>query len=281
MTAAAAALGLLIGVVIGGFGGGGGVLTVPVLVYVLGQTAQGATTSSLLIVGVTAVVGTIARVRSHLVDWRTGLTFGAVGIPAAYLGVLLNERVAQPVLLLSFAGLTLAAAAALLVNSRRCSAEPVQDATDVPYPVDQGTGGLLTAQPTRTRGRLGTATTVTACGLTVGFLTGFLGVGGGFLVVPALVIALQMPMNLAVGTSLMIITLNAASSLAPRLATATIAWEVVVPFAVGAIMGSLIGKRIADRLSGIALARAFAVMLATVGTFVAVESIMVLCTRAI
>jgi uncharacterized protein len=274
MTAAAAALGLLIGAVIGGLGGGGGVLTVPVLVYLLGQTAQGATTSSLLIVGVTAAAGTLARVRSHLVDWRTGLAFGVVGVPAAYLGVLLNERVAQPVLLLSFAGLTLVAAAALLLNSRP-GAEPAHDTPDVPS-ADQRTGGLLTAQPTRTRGRLATATIVTACGLTVGFLTGFLGVGGGFLAVPALVVALQMPMNLAVGTSLMIITLNAVSSLAPRLATAAIAWHVVVPFIIAAIVGSIIGKRVADRLSGTALARAFAVMLVAVGVFVAVESIIAL-----
>jgi uncharacterized membrane protein YfcA len=275
MTAAAAALGLLIGAVIGGLGGGGGVLTVPVLVYLLGQTAQGATTSSLLIVGVTAAAGTLARVRSHLVDWRTGLAFGVVGVPAAYLGVLLNERVAQPVLLLSFAGLTLVAAAALLLSSRP-GAEPAPDTPDVPYAADQRTGGLLTAPSTRTPGRLATATIVTACGLTVGFLTGFLGVGGGFLVVPTLVVALRMPMNLAVGTSLMIITLNAVSSLAPRLATTSVAWHVVIPFTIAAIVGSIIGKRVADRLSGTALARAFAVMLVAVGVFVAVESIVAL-----
>jgi uncharacterized membrane protein YfcA len=110
----AAALGIVVGVVIGGLGGGGGVLTVPALVYVLGQNAHDATTGSVLIVGVTALVGAVARIRERALDWRTGTGFGVVGIPAAYLGTLTNRHVDQAVLLMAFACLTLIAAAAML-----------------------------------------------------------------------------------------------------------------------------------------------------------------------
>ncbi|WP_219417274.1 sulfite exporter TauE/SafE family protein [Pseudonocardia nigra] len=261
MTVATAGLGLLIGLVIGALGGGGGVLTVPALVYLLGQTAQDATTSSVIIVGSTAVVGTLARVRGGIA-WRTGLGFGAVGIPTAYLGTLLNQRVSQHVLLLAFAGVTLLAAIAMLLRSRG-------DDGDDPDPPPGS--ALRTAVRTR-RQLAGTALKVAGCGVVTGFLTGFLGVGGGFLVVPALVIVLRLPMALAIGTSLMIITTNSVASLASRLGVAEVDWAVVAPFAATAIVGTLAGKLVSDRLSGVVLTRAFAVMLLLVGGFVAAQS---------
>ena len=120
--------------------------------------------------------------------------------------------------------------------------------------------------------RLRTALKVAGCGLAVGFLTGFLGVGGGFLVVPALVIALRMPMTLAVGTSLMIITLNSVSSLVSRRGAATFDWTVIIPFTAAAVGSSIAAKPLAARLSGATLARVLAILLFTVGTFVAVRS---------
>ena len=91
-------------------------LVVPALVYLLGQTAQSAMTSSIVIVGVTAVAGALSRLRGGLVDLRTGLAFGAVGVPSAYLGTRLNHQVPQHVLLLAFAALTVLAAATMLLN---------------------------------------------------------------------------------------------------------------------------------------------------------------------
>ena len=136
MVAAAAGLGLVIGVVIGGLGGGGGILTVPVLVYLLGQSAQSATTGSLVIVGATAVAGTVARLRAHLVDGRTALVFGAVGIPSASIGTLLNRHVAEPVLLLSFAALALIASAGMLVHGDG-SPEPDRHCPHLPRDPDR------------------------------------------------------------------------------------------------------------------------------------------------
>ena len=275
MLAAATVLGLVIGAVIGGLGGGGGVLTVPALVYLLGESARDATTSSVVIVGVTAVVGALARIRSGGVDLRTAAGFGVVGIPAAYLGTLLNHRVAQPVLLLAFAVLTLAAAGALLLNSRHGAPA---DCGNAPVPV--GPGGAATAVATRTdtevRHVLGSLARVVVCGVAVGFLTGFLGVGGGFLVVPALVIALRMPMTLAVGTSLLIIAMNSASSLVSRLGVAHPDWRVVAPFTVAAVAGALIGKRVGERLSAATLTTSFAVLLLLVGLAVGVQSTLAL-----
>lgn len=259
----AAALGIVVGVVIGGLGGGGGVLTVPALVYVLGQDAHDATTGGVLIVGVTALVGTLVRVRERGIEWRTGIAFGAVGVPAAYLGTLLNRNVDQPVLLIAFACLTVLAAAAMLWRGDSADDPPEH-------------GGAGTAVATRHAVVTGAAVKIVVCGAVVGFLTGFLGVGGGFLVVPVLVIALRMPMTLAIGTSLLIIALNSVSSVAARVAVAHFDWWIVVPFALAGVLGTLAGKRVADRLSGRTLGHAFAWLLVAVGLFVGVQSLLAL-----
>jgi uncharacterized membrane protein YfcA len=114
---------------------------------------------------------------------------------------------------------------------------------------------------------------VVGCGAAVGFLTGFLGVGGGFVVVPALVLVLRLPMTSAIGTSLVVLTINAVAALASRAGLAGLDWPVVLPFAVAAVLGTLAGKRISDRLPGHVLTRAFGVLLVLVGVFVAVENL--------
>lgn len=271
MLAAALVLGLVMGGVVGGLGGGGGVLTVPALVYVLGQSAQDATTGSVVVVGITAAVGVATRIRGGGVDRRTGIALGAVGIPAAYLGTLVNRQVGQPVLLLAFAALTLVAATAMLLDGRGPDRPRVAD--DGPA---GGSGAPTTAVDTRRRALLATVAVVAACGAVIGFLTGFLGVGGGFLVVPALVIVLRMPMASAVGTSLLVIVLNSVSSVVSRWGDMHLDWHVMGPFTLAAVVGTLLGKRVADTLSGAALTTSFAVMLVTVGIVVGVRSVIAL-----
>jgi uncharacterized membrane protein YfcA len=280
MFAAAAALGLAIGVVIGGLGGGGGVLTVPALVYMLGQNAQNATTSSVIVVGISAAVAVLARIRGGGVDWRIGIGLGVAGIPAAYFGTLLNHHVSQPVLLLAFAALTIVAAAAMLLNDRSNRSPDNIDNDAEPEPASAGADGTRTAVESRTETRrsstAATIVKVVLCGAAVGFLTGFLGVGGGFLVVPALVIVLRMPMTPAVGTSLLVIVLNSISSVASRLGVLHLDWHVIAPFTLAAVVGTIIGKRVADKLSGNTLTTSFAVMLLAVGIFVGVQSVIAL-----
>ncbi|MCO1658656.1 sulfite exporter TauE/SafE family protein [Pseudonocardia humida] len=261
----AAGLGLLVGGVIGGLGGGGGVLTVPVLVYLLGQPVPDATTGSIVIVGAAALVGGLARARSGDVDWPTGLGFGLVGIPTAVLGSLANRAVPGPVLLLGVAALTLTAAAAMLLDARRHPAGPVDEAPSG----DVRTGGVATR-------RARALVPIALWGAGTGFLTGLLGVGGGFLVVPVLVVVLRLTTPRAIGTSLVVIAVNAAAALAPRMGGPEPDWTVVGPFALAAVVATLAGKLVADRLPGPTLARAFAVMIGAVGLAVGVQSIFAL-----
>jgi uncharacterized membrane protein YfcA len=279
LIAGAIGLGLLIGLTLGALGGGGSVLTVPALVYVLGLSAQEATTASLVIVGVTAAAGSIGHARSGHTRWGAGVLLAAAGVPASLLGTALNQRVDPDVLLLSFAALMLVAAVGMLVRSRS-SSRGAPSPADEPEPAGDAatSGGTLTAarpaSARRSRTRVGHALRLAVAGLGVGFLTGFLGVGGGFVVVPVLLVLLSTPMPVAVGTSLLVISLNSAVALAARAGSGDFAWGVIVPFTVAAVAGSLAGKRVADRVSPNKLTVAFAVLLVAVAVYVAVRAVL-------
>ena len=255
MLLAAVALGVAVGLVLGALGGGGSVLTVPALVFVLGLTAQEATTGSLIIVGITAAAAGIGHARAGHVQWKRGLLLAAAGAPAALLGTAVNRLVDQNVLLLAFAALMLVAAVGMLITS------PGSDDDDPEGRSGGPSGGRLWLR-------------VLGAGLLIGALTGFFGVGGGFVIVPVLVVALHFPITTAVGTSLVVIALNSAVSLAARLGSASIAWDVIAPFTAAAVVGSFAGKRVADRLPATALTRAFAVLLVLVAGYVAVRAVL-------
>ena len=237
----------------------------------MAETPQDATTGSLIIVGIAAAVGALARRGSGSVAWRTGLVFGVIGIPAAYLGTAVNQRLDPAVLLLAFALLILAVAVTMLVGNRRSTTT----ATDAAPHGAAGPDGMVAPTAVRTRPAVDIAKVVVSA-LAVGFLTGLLGVGGGFLIVPALVIALRMPMPTAIGTSLLVITVNSAAALLSRAATVHVDWSIVAPFTVAAVLATLVGKRLADRLSGGALTRAFALLLIAVSAFVTFQSVQAL-----
>jgi uncharacterized membrane protein YfcA len=290
---AAALLGLLIGGVLGGLGGGGAILTVPILVFVLGQTAQEATTSSLVIVGVTAVIGALGHAHAGLVRWGTGAAFGAAGVAAAYLGTQVNRHIDEQVLLLGFSGIMVLAAAGMLSRRERSPATAAALRLEAP---SSGHGGSHRANPEPGQATPGdrvstaqlshvdirsasgsrTVLKVVGAGLAVGFLTGLFGVGGGFVIVPALVLALRFPMPAAVGTSLLIIAINSAAALAARSTHATFDWAVIVPFTLAAVTGTFGGRRVAQRVSGPALVRAFALLLLLVAGYVGISSFLAL-----
>jgi uncharacterized membrane protein YfcA len=279
---AAGGLGVLIGAVLGALGGGGTILTVPALVYLLGQNPQDATTSSLIIVGLTAVVGTVGHARSGHVRWRTGIAFGVAGIAAAVAGTAANRYVKPDVLLLGFAALMAVAAIGMLARARHEPATP-EPAEYLRPPLARRrhnpaaatlNGGQSTAQLSRTtpparRARSITAAKIVVAGLAVGFLTGFLGVGGGFIIVPALILAIDLPMPIAVGTSLLIIAINSGASLAARTGHAHFDRPIIVPFTIAAMAASLAGKKIADRLPQTVTTRAFAVLILAVAAYTA------------
>jgi len=266
MLLAAAGLGLLMGLVIGALGGGGSILTVPALVYALGMSAQEATTASLVIVGLTATVSAVGHARSGHTRWRSGLLLAAVGVPASLVGTHFNRLVDENALLLAFAALMLVAAAGMLIRSGDdTGADPQNQDVDRTPPRGEGTAADLR------RGGRATLPTI-AAGLGIGALTGFFGVGGGFAIVPVLVVALHVPMTAAVGTSLLVIALNSAVALAARAGQGNFDWQVIVPFTAAAVIASLVGQRVADQLPGRSLTRAFAALLVLVAGYVGVRA---------
>ena len=272
----AVGLGLLIGLTLGALGGGGSILTVPALVYALGGSAQAATTGSLVIVGITAAAAAVAHARAGRVRWRAGLAFGVAGVAASLAGTELNARVAPEVLLVAFAGLMVVAAGGMLVKTIVRST-PDDDAADQQTEALRRSGRADGAVPggggaPRGRATVRRALPVLAAGILVGFLTGFLGVGGGFIIVPALVLTLQYDMPTAVGTSLVIISLNSAVALLARGGQEGFHWAVIVPFTLAAIAGSGAGKKVADRVSGQHLTRGFAVLLLLVAAYVLLQT---------
>jgi uncharacterized membrane protein YfcA len=259
----AVVLGLLIGLSLGALGGGGSILTVPALVYLLGLSAQEATTASLVIVGVTAAVAAAGHARSGHTRWAGGGLLALLGVPASLLGSELNRHVDPDVLLLAFAALMLVAAAGMLMRARPVAAD---DRSPAPGPGST----LTTVRPARVATLR--VLPLVAAGLVIGFLTGFLGVGGGFVVVPALVVLLRIPMPFAVGTSLLVISLNSVVALAARASHGTVVWRVILPFTVDAVAGSYAGKGAADRTDATTLTRAFAVLLVLVAAYTAVRA---------
>ncbi|MEU3885073.1 sulfite exporter TauE/SafE family protein [Streptomyces sp. NPDC029041] len=236
----------VVGLALGALGGGGSVLAVPALIYLLGFTPAAATTAALLIVVATSLTALYGHARAGNVRWRTGALFAAAGLlPAAVAGALAG-RLPQPLLTAAFAAVAAAAAVRMLRPARGLPAGP------------QGT------RPARAAG----------AGAGLGALTGLLGVGGGFLAVPALVTVLAFEMQAAIGTSLLVISANSLASLATRGATtAGVDWTVIAPFTGAAILGAWDGKRLATRISGPLLQRTFAVVLLAVAAFMLTDAL--------
>ncbi|TNC29656.1 sulfite exporter TauE/SafE family protein [Amycolatopsis alkalitolerans] len=255
--------GLLIGMSLGALGAGGSILTVPALVYLLGQTPHQATSASLLVVGAAALAGVGAHWRAGRVRLGPGLVFGAVGAAGSVLGSKASALADPNVLLLGFAGLMVAAGVGMLARGRNRQHEPDEDGAG-------GGGGVATKRRVDTA----RAVKVLVAATVVGLLTGFFGVGGGFVVVPALVLALGYDTATAVGTSLVVIVINSAVALATRVAGHGVSfdWPLLGVFLVAAVAGVLLGNRIASRVAPQKLTTAFAVMLLVVAFYTAVRS---------
>jgi uncharacterized membrane protein YfcA len=236
--ARALGFGTLIGFSLGALGAGGSILTVPILVYAMGVPVQGATGTSLAIVGLNAATGALDHLRRGRVLLRTGIAFGVSGVLGAFAGVWLNHQLRGELIMLLFSVLMIAAAVSML--RRRSS-------------------GASTGSFEERCEAVGCARLVLV-GIGVGFLTGFFGVGGGFLVVPALVLVLGLPMHLAIGTSLVAISLNALWGLVGNVQLGALDWTLTVLFATGGVVGVLTGGKLAGRLPDRALRTAFAVL---------------------
>jgi uncharacterized membrane protein YfcA len=238
--------GAVVGLTLGALGGGGSVLAVPALIYLLGFTPAAATTAALIIVTATSLTALYAHARAGHVRWKAGAAFAAAGIlPAAAAGAA-SAHLPQAVLTLAFA--TTAALAAIKMLRPADTARPKD-------------GGV---RPGKAAG----------AGAGLGTLTGLLGVGGGFLAVPALVTVLAFEMDAAVGTSLLVITANSLASLATRSGTAaSLDWALIGPFIATAILGAWDGKRIAAKVAAPHLQRIFAMVLLAVAAFMLADAV--------
>lgn len=265
--ALAIAAGVLIGLSLGALGGGGSILAVPVLVYALGQTPAQATTGSLVVVGVTSLLGAIAAHRAGYVALGRGVLFGIVATGGAVAGARAAGHVAGSVLLAAFAALMLVVAVVMVarqVRGRGGIGKAGTPTLDDPIVTFRPT---FACQCPRALKLVGTATAV-------GFLTGFLGVGGGFLVVPALVIALSLPMRYAAGTSLVAITITSAVALAARAGAVTQPdWDVVIMLTVAAAIGGVVGTRVGARTDTRVLAAAFSALVLVVAVVTAARAL--------
>ena len=269
--ALALAAGLVIGLSLGALGGGGSILAVPVLVYLLEQGPAQATTGSLVVVGVTSLIGAAAAYRAGNVLLGRGLAFGLVAVGGAAVGAKAAAHVAESVLLAAFSLLMLVVGVVMAVrewrarhHGRGTGADPARARFDDP---------IITFSPTfacRCPRALKVLVTATA----VGLLTGFLGVGGGFLVVPALLLALALPVRYAVGTSLVVITLTSAVALVVRAGVGVAPdWGVVLPLTAAAAVGGALGARLADRSDHRRLSLAFTVLVLGVAVYTAVRAL--------
>lgn len=276
----------IVGLSLGALGGGGSVLAVPALIYLLDFTPADATTAALIIVVATSVTGVLAHARNGRVRWRTGLPLAVAGLPTAALAGLAGRTLPGPVLTAAFAVIATVAAQRMFVTagSRTCTDPPPttnpQTTTDPQTSIDPPvtTGPPTTAGPPAGEAAAAVsgpgAGKAVATGAGLGAVTGFLGVGGGFLAVPALVSVLGVAMAEAVGTSLLIITANSAAALTARLGgTAELDWMLVGPFAATAILGAWDGRRLAARVSGPALQRIFAAVLLAVALVMLFDAI--------
>ncbi len=241
---------LLVGLSLGLLGSGGSILTVPVLIYLAGEQEKVAIAESLGIVGAISLAGFVPYALKNQVHWRSVILFGIPGMAGTYGGAMIAGYVSGTFQLMLFAGVMIAAAIMMFRDDKK--------------QMKVETGALQEVQAWWK---------IVLEGLAVGILTGLVGVGGGFLIVPALVLLGGLPMSLAVGTSLMIIALKSFSGFYKYLDVLagielSINWQLVLVFSLIGAVGSLVGKSVGSKISNDKLKKGFAVFLILMGSYI-------------
>lgn len=244
MSALGLSLAALVGLSLGLLGGGGSILTVPIFVYALGFETKPAIAMSLAVVGTVSLVGALRHWSAGNVQPKVALLFAAAAMPGSFLGARLAAFVSGSVQLMLFAAVMLVAAYFMLRPARLGGTSP--EHAQQPMPLAK----------------------IGVMGLAVGVLTGLVGVGGGFMIVPALVLLGRVPMKPAVGTSLLVIAMNSAAAFAGYLGRVEIAWAPMALFAAIATGGILAGARLSHRVPAAHLQKAFALFLVAMGGFI-------------
>lgn len=235
-------LSVLVGVVLGLLGGGGSVLTLPILLYAANVPEREAIAGSLFVVAVTSAAGVIGHARRGNVQWRTGLTFAAAGAAGAFVGGRLSEQVPASWLIGGFLVMMAGTGVAML--------RPRGDASEVRPP---------------------SIPTLVLTGAIIGLVTGMVGAGGGFVIVPALVLVGGLPMKQAVGTSLLVITAQTLAGFAGHAAHVELDWSLLVKVTAAAVFGAFAGTRLSARVPAAMLRRGFGVFVLAMAAYMAWE----------
>lgn len=239
---------LVMGFVLGLLGGGGSILAVPILVFLLGVEAKAAIATSLLVVGATSAFAAINHARAGNVIWRTGLVFGLFAMAGAFGGGLLSAYIPGHVLLVMFGVLMLVTAGAML---RKKGGEPETRDEDVDKKLP--------------------IVKVALEGFVVGGVTGLVGAGGGFLVVPALAILGGLSMRHAIGTSLMVITMKSFAAFVGYAGHVEVDYKLVGTFVLASLVGTILGSRTAKRVDAAHLRTGFAYFVLVMGVFIVLQ----------
>lgn len=241
------ALSVLIGISLGLLGGGGSILTVPILVYAAGLDPRDGIATSLLVVGATSLSAMATHARAGRVSWRVGVLFGGASMVGAYAGGQVAHFVPGRALLVAFT-VTMVVTALAMMRKRG----------DAPQPTSAPAGAVARSA---------------VIGLGIGALTGIVGAGGGFVIVPALVLLGGLPMRSAVGTSLLVIAMNSFAGFAGTIAHATIPWGLALSVTAASVAGSLLGARLAGRIRPESLRASFAWFVLAMACFMVVKQL--------
>jgi uncharacterized membrane protein YfcA len=253
---------LVIGLSLGLIGGGGSILTVPVLVYLLGVEPVTATAYSLFIVGITSLTGVFTKYRQGNVNFTTSLIFGIPSIIAVYLTrryivpaipnslfKVYGTTIIKPVFLMSFFGLLMVAAAIVMLNKTPVS-ENSREKQSLNYPL------------------------IFLVGIIEGTITGMVGAGGGFLIIPALVLLCKLPMKQAIGTSLLIIACKSLLGFTGDLGHTYINWPLILIISGLAITGIFIGNRLSNRVNSENLKKGFSWFVLIMGIYIIIKEML-------
>jgi uncharacterized membrane protein YfcA len=245
-------LGLIVGLILGTSGAGGGIIAVPLLVFGLNLPIKMAAPVGLIAVGLAAGLGAVLGLREGIVRYRAALLIGAFGMIMAPLGVWLAQRIPNAPLLMAFSLVLLYTAWRMFLQSRQVHAPSPESSQGQPCRVDPAHGRFLWTLPC--------ARALAGTGLLSGLLSGLLGVGGGFVIVPALSRYTDLLARSVLATSLAVITLVAIGGISAAALQGAIVWSLALPFSSGAVLGLLLGRMIAKRVAGARLQQSFAAL---------------------
>lgn len=244
-------LSLLIGVSLGLLGGGGSILTVPILIYALGVEEKSAIATSLLVVGITSAVAAVQHARAGNVVWRVALIFSGAGMVGAFLGGRVAKFLPSTLLLVLFAVIMLATAIAMW-RGKKAPKKAGQGDAEKQLPIPK----------------------ILVEGLVVGAVTGLVGAGGGFLVVPALALLGGLSMQAAVGSSLVVIALKSFAGFAGYATHVHVDYKLAAVVTVSAVVGSFGGAMLAKKVSPEALRKSFAIFVLVMAVFLLVKQVL-------